>query len=107
MQLHISPSFRHVKVLPRKGVREFIKVKVGSRRLSYRMVIYSLLFLTFLLRFIFVLGAVNTIDGQTKCSTLGNFLAYYFMYLSDCTFISIYPARRCLVIEFDALINLI
>ncbi|XP_074375428.1 putative galacturonosyltransferase 12 [Apium graveolens] len=71
MQLHISPSFRHVKVLPRKGVTEFIKVKVGSRMLSYRMVIYSLLFLTFLLRFIFVLGAVNTIDGQTKCSSLG------------------------------------
>lgn len=71
MQLHISPSLRHVTVLPGKGVREFIKVKVGSRRISYRMVFYSLLFLTFVLRFIFVLTAVNTIDGQTKCSTLG------------------------------------
>lgn len=71
MQLHISPSLRHVTVLPGKGVREFIKVKVGSRRLSYRMLFYSLLFLTFLLRFVFVLSAVDTIDGESKCSTIG------------------------------------
>ncbi|CAA3008949.1 probable galacturonosyltransferase 12 [Olea europaea subsp. europaea] len=71
MQLHISPSLRHVTVLPAKGVREFIKVKIGSRRLSYRMVFYSLLFFTFLLRFVFVLTAVDTIDGETRCSTLG------------------------------------
>ena len=71
MQLHISPSLRHVTLLPGKGVKEFIKVKVGSRRLSYRMVLYSLLFFTFLLRFVFVLTAVETIDGQTKCSTIG------------------------------------
>ncbi|KAH9803297.1 putative galacturonosyltransferase 12 [Citrus sinensis] len=70
MQLHISPSLRHVTVLPGKGVREFIKVKVGSRRLSYRMLFYSLLFLTFLLRFVFVLSAVDTIDGESKCSTI-------------------------------------
>ncbi|CAK9181312.1 unnamed protein product [Ilex paraguariensis] len=38
MQLHISPSLRHVTVLPAKGVREFVKVKASSRRLSYRMV---------------------------------------------------------------------
>ncbi|KAJ0715570.1 putative polygalacturonate 4-alpha-galacturonosyltransferase [Helianthus annuus] len=71
MQLHISPSLRHVTVLPAKGVREFIKVKVGSKKVSYRMVFYTLLFLTFLLRFVFVLTAVDTIDGQTRCSTIG------------------------------------
>ncbi|GER53326.1 galacturonosyltransferase 12 [Striga asiatica] len=71
MQLHISPSLRHVTVLPAKGVREFIKVKIGNRRLSYRMVFYSLLFFTFLLRFVFVLTAVDTIDGEIKCSTIG------------------------------------
>ncbi|GMP65538.1 hypothetical protein CsSME_00026280 [Camellia sinensis var. sinensis] len=71
MQLHISPSLRHVTVLPTKGVRDFIKVKVGSRKFSYRMVFYSLLFFTFLLRFVFVLTAVENIDGQTKCSTIG------------------------------------
>ncbi|CAK9150294.1 unnamed protein product [Ilex paraguariensis] len=71
MQLHISPSLRHVTVLPGKGFREFMKVKVGSRRFSYRMVFYSLLFFTFLLRFVFVLTAVDTIDGESKCSTLG------------------------------------
>ncbi|XP_059662534.1 probable galacturonosyltransferase 12 [Cornus florida] len=71
MQLHISPSLRLVTVLPAKGVKEFIKVKVGSRRVSYRMVLYSLLFVTFLLRFLFVITAVETIDGETKCSTLG------------------------------------
>ncbi|BBH01911.1 galacturonosyltransferase 12 [Prunus dulcis] len=38
-----------------KGVREFIKVKVGSRRLS----------------FVFVMTAVDTIDGERKCSTIG------------------------------------
>ncbi|KAF8391479.1 hypothetical protein HHK36_023784 [Tetracentron sinense] len=71
MQLHISPSLRHVTVFPGKGVRDFIKVKVGSRRVSYRMVFYSLLFVTFLLRFVFLLTAMDTIDGETKCSTVG------------------------------------
>ncbi|XP_043689505.1 probable galacturonosyltransferase 12 isoform X2 [Telopea speciosissima] len=71
MQLHISPSLRHVTVFPGKGVRDFIKVKVGSRRVSYRMVFYSLLFLTFLLRFVFVLTTVDTIDGENYCSTIG------------------------------------
>ncbi|KAK4439845.1 putative galacturonosyltransferase 12 [Sesamum alatum] len=72
MQLHISPSLRHVTVLPGKGVREFMKVKIGSRRLSYRMVFYSVLLAAFLLRFVFVLAAVDSIDGQTgRCSTIG------------------------------------
>ncbi|EEF39528.1 conserved hypothetical protein [Ricinus communis] len=71
MQLHISPSLRHVTVLPGKGVREFIKVKVGGKRVSYRMLFYSLLFFTFLVRFVFVLSTVDTIDGESKCSTLG------------------------------------
>ncbi|XP_074589272.1 putative galacturonosyltransferase 12 [Curcuma longa] len=71
MQLHISPSMRQVTVLPGKGVREFIKVKVASRRLSYKMVIYSLLFMTFMFRFIFVLTAMDSIEGDTQCSSLG------------------------------------
>lgn len=71
MQLHISPSLRHVTVFPGKGVREFIKVKVTSRRPSYRMVFYSLLFVTFLLRFVFVLTAMDTIEGETQCTSLG------------------------------------
>ncbi|KAM1343279.1 hypothetical protein PS2_007417 [Malus domestica] len=71
MQLHISPSLRHVTVFTGKGVREFIKVKVGSRRLSYRMLFYSILFFTFLLRFVFVMTAVDTIDGESKCSSIG------------------------------------
>ncbi|KAK7272453.1 hypothetical protein RJT34_29059 [Clitoria ternatea] len=71
MQLHISPSLRHVTVFPGKGFKEFIKVKVASRRVSYRMLFYSLLFFTFLLRFVFVLTAVDGIDGQNKCSTIG------------------------------------
>ncbi|KAB2044254.1 hypothetical protein ES319_D01G075800v1 [Gossypium barbadense] len=72
MQLHISPSLRHVTVLPGKGVREFIKVKVGSRKVSYRMLFYSLLFFTFLLRFVFVLSTIDSIDGDhPKCSTIG------------------------------------
>ncbi|PHT62866.1 putative galacturonosyltransferase 12 [Capsicum annuum] len=71
MQLLISPSLRHVTVLPAKGFKNFIKVKVGSRRISYLVVFYSLLLFTFLLRFVFVLTAVDTIDGERKCSTLG------------------------------------
>ncbi|GMJ11494.1 IRREGULAR XYLEM 8, galacturonosyltransferase 12 [Hibiscus trionum] len=72
MQLHVSPSLRHVTVLPGKGVREFIKVRVGPRWASYRMLFYSLLFFTFLLRFIFVLSTVDAIDGDhSKCSTIG------------------------------------
>ncbi|XP_072987617.1 probable galacturonosyltransferase 12 [Typha latifolia] len=69
MQLHFSPSMRHVTVFPGKGVRDFLKVKVASRRLSYRMVFYSLLFVTFMLRFVFVLTAMDTIE--TECSSLG------------------------------------
>lgn len=71
MLLQISPSLRHVTVLPGKGLKEFIKVKVASRKLSYRMLFYSLLFFTFLLRFVFVLTAVDNIDGENKCSSLG------------------------------------
>ncbi|XP_014522050.1 probable galacturonosyltransferase 12 [Vigna radiata var. radiata] len=71
MQLHISPSLRHVTVFPSKGFKEFIKVKIASRRLSYRMLFYFLLFFTFLLRFVFVLTAVDGIDGENKCSTIG------------------------------------
>ena len=58
-------------MLPGKGLKEFIKVKVASRRLSYRMLFYSLLFFTFLLRFVFVLKAVDNIDGENKCSSIG------------------------------------
>lgn len=82
MQLHISPSLRHVTVLPGKGLKEFIKVKVASRRLSYRMLFYSLLFFTFLLRFVFVLTAVDGIDGENKCSTIGT-LSCLSLYLSS------------------------
>ncbi|XP_039001665.1 probable galacturonosyltransferase 12 [Hibiscus syriacus] len=72
MQLYISPSLRHVTVLPGKGVREFIKVKVGSGRVSYRILLYSLLFFTFLLRFVFVFSTIDSIDGDhSKCSTIG------------------------------------
>ncbi|KAG7953745.1 hypothetical protein I3843_12G125200 [Carya illinoinensis] len=73
MQLYISPSLRHISVFPGKGFKEFIKVKVGSRRVSYRVLFYSLLFFTFILRFVFVFTAVDdTIDGdQSKCSSIG------------------------------------
>uniref|UniRef100_M4E1T9 Hexosyltransferase n=1 Tax=Brassica campestris TaxID=3711 RepID=M4E1T9_BRACM len=70
MQLHISPSLRQVTVVKGKGLREFIKVKVGSRRFSYQMMFYSLLFFTFLLRLVFVLSTVDTIDGASPCSSL-------------------------------------
>ncbi|KAG0501489.1 hypothetical protein HPP92_001561 [Vanilla planifolia] len=71
MQLQISPSLRHVTVLPGKGVRDFIKVKVASRKLSYKMAFYSLLLLTFVLRFVFVLTAMDAIEGENDCSSLG------------------------------------
>ncbi|XP_047334432.1 probable galacturonosyltransferase 12 [Impatiens glandulifera] len=71
MQLHISPSLRHVTLLPTKGVKDFIKVKVASRKVSYPMIFYSLIFFTFLIRFLFVLTSIDNIDGQTRCSTLG------------------------------------
>ncbi|XP_004505434.1 probable galacturonosyltransferase 12 isoform X2 [Cicer arietinum] len=71
MLLQISPSLRHVTLLPGKGLREFIKVRIASRRLSYRILFYLLLFFTFLLRFVFVLTAVDGIDGENKCSTIG------------------------------------
>ncbi|CAI0380158.1 unnamed protein product [Linum tenue] len=71
MQLHISPSLRHVTVLPGKGVRDLIQVKVGGKKVSYRMLLYSLLFFTFLVRFVFVLSTVDSIDGEARCSSLG------------------------------------
>lgn len=72
MQLHISPSLRHVTVFTGKGVKEFIKFKIGSKRFSYMMIFYSLLFATFLLRILFVLSAMDVVDGDIKCSTIGN-----------------------------------
>lgn len=78
MQLLVSSSLRHVTVFPGKGVREFIKVRVGSRWVSYRMLFYCLLFFTFLVRFIFVFSTVDTIDGDlSKCSTLGILLSLH------------------------------
>ncbi|KAL8205567.1 hypothetical protein R6Q57_009118 [Mikania cordata] len=71
MQLHISPSLRHVTVMTGKGVKEFIKVKVGSRKLSYKTLFYSLLLFTFLIRFIYVLSSIDIVDDRTKCSTIG------------------------------------
>ncbi|OIW03165.1 hypothetical protein TanjilG_11802 [Lupinus angustifolius] len=70
MQLHIS-SLRHFTLLQGKGLKEFIKVKVGSRRISYKMLFYSLLFCTFLLKFLFVLTSLDGIDGENNCSTVG------------------------------------
>lgn len=91
MQLHISPSLRHVTVFPGKGVKEFIKVNVGSRRVSYRMLFYSLLFSTFLIRFVFLLTTVDDIDGDVKCSTIGNFLDFtlHLSFLSIYLFLSL------------------
>ncbi|CAL0322956.1 unnamed protein product [Lupinus luteus] len=71
MQQHISPSLCYVTLLQAKGLKEFIKVKVGSRRISYKMLFFSLLFSTFLLKFVFVLTSVDDIDGENKCSTVG------------------------------------
>ncbi|CAM8890871.1 unnamed protein product [Rhodiola kirilowii] len=71
MQLYISPSLRHVTVFTGKGVKEFIKFKIGSKRVSYMMILYSLLFCTFLLRTLFVLSAMDIIDGDIKCSSIG------------------------------------
>lgn len=103
MQLHISPSLRHVTVFPGKGVREFIKVKAGSRRVSYRMLFYSLLFFTFLLRFVFVMTAVDSLDGETKCSSIGTniyiiafFLFFIFIYLFSNTNTLIYYMYDCI-----------
>ncbi|KAK4804418.1 hypothetical protein SAY86_004235 [Trapa natans] len=70
MQLHISPSLRHVTMLLAKGVREFINVKIGTRRVSYRMMFYMLLLFTLLLRFLFVMTAVDSIDPrENNCSS--------------------------------------
>lgn len=88
MQLHISPSMRHVTVFPGKGVRDFIKVKVTPRKLSYRMVFYSLLFVTLLLRFVFVLTAIDTIEGETDCSSLGTYVG------APCEFFFFFSALR-------------
>ncbi|CAL5212916.1 unnamed protein product [Lathyrus oleraceus] len=70
MLLHISPNLGHITVLPGKGLREVSKVRIASSRFSYRALFYSLLFFTFLLRFVFVLTAVDSIDGENKCSNI-------------------------------------
>ncbi|XP_031499423.1 probable galacturonosyltransferase 12 [Nymphaea colorata] len=71
MQLHISPSLKSVTVSTGKGFRELIKVKAGPRRVSYRTLFYSLLFLTFMVRFVFVITAMDKLDGGGRCSSLG------------------------------------
>lgn len=97
MRLLISPSLRHVTVLPGNGVREFIKVKVRARRVSYRMLFYSLLFFTFILRFVFLLSTADTIDAETKCSTLGTFsiLVYCINFFSVLLVMSFSRFSKC------------
>lgn len=74
-------------------MRDFIKVKVSSRRVSYRTVFYSVLFLTFMLRFVFVLTAMDTIDGENKCSSIGT------MHILLCSFLC--SIRVFLVCDFE------
>lgn len=47
-----------------------MKVKVGSRPLSYRTLFYTILALAFLLPFVFILTAVVTLEGVDECSSL-------------------------------------
>lgn len=70
MQLHISPSLRHISISSSNGFRDFMKVKGATRRFSYRSILYSILILAFLLRFVFILTALASLEGENNCSSL-------------------------------------
>ncbi|CAN1147168.1 Probable galacturonosyltransferase 12 [Linum perenne] len=63
MQFHISPSFRNVTLFPGEGVRD--------KKIPYRIILYSLLFFMLIVRFMFLVYTVHSIDPETRCSSLG------------------------------------
>lgn len=70
MQLHISPSLRHITISTGSGFRDLMKVKGKPRHISCKTIVYSVLILVFLLRFLFNLTAVASIESEKSCSTL-------------------------------------
>ncbi|KAH9323268.1 hypothetical protein KI387_017907 [Taxus chinensis] len=81
MQLHISPSLRHISISTTNGFWGFMKGKAAVRHFSYRNVLYSILILAFLLRFVFILSALASLEGENNCSSLGESLTFSFVFL--------------------------
>ncbi|RWV98397.1 hypothetical protein GW17_00038762 [Ensete ventricosum] len=50
-----------------------MKVKAAARYFSNRTIFYTVLALAFLLPFVFILTAVDTLEGVNDCSSLGRF----------------------------------
>ncbi|KAG9134212.1 hypothetical protein Leryth_025124 [Lithospermum erythrorhizon] len=81
MQLHFSSSTRSITISSSSiskgqcnnngGFGESMKIKVGSPRISYRSLFYTILILAVFLPFVFILTAVVTLEGVNKCSTFG------------------------------------
>ncbi|EPS71758.1 hypothetical protein M569_02993, partial [Genlisea aurea] len=72
MQLHFSPSLRSITISSSSsgGGRDLMKIKVAARQISYRTLLYTILFLAFLLPFVFILTALVTLEGVNKCSSI-------------------------------------
>eukprot|EP00252_Welwitschia_mirabilis_P009464 TRINITY_DN2205_c0_g1_i1.p1 TRINITY_DN2205_c0_g1~~TRINITY_DN2205_c0_g1_i1.p1 ORF type:complete len:539 (+),score=45.55 TRINITY_DN2205_c0_g1_i1:107-1723(+) len=65
MQLHISPSLKHITV-SNSGSHSKLK---AARRFSFRNIFYWVLFI-FVLRFFFIISALANLEGQSHCTNL-------------------------------------
>ncbi|GLJ32162.1 hypothetical protein SUGI_0647510 [Cryptomeria japonica] len=70
MQLHISPSLRHISIYTTNGFWGFMKGKGAARHVKYRNLLYCVLIFIFLMRFVFILAALASLDGTNDCTSL-------------------------------------
>lgn len=75
MQLHFSPSMRSITISSSNGFIEFMKIKIAAR---HRTLFHTILILAFLFPFVFILTALETLEGVNKCSSFGNLIYFFF-----------------------------
>ncbi|KAH1080756.1 hypothetical protein J1N35_020517 [Gossypium stocksii] len=73
MQLHISPSMTSITISSNNGFTDLMKIKVAARHISYRTLFHTILIVSFLLPFVFILTALVTLEGANKCSSFDCF----------------------------------
>ncbi|TYI08613.1 hypothetical protein ES332_A09G012000v1 [Gossypium tomentosum] len=69
MQLQVSLSMRIITISNNNVFIDLMKITVAATHISYRTLFHTILILTFLLPFSFILTAFFTLEGVDKCSS--------------------------------------
>ncbi|KAH9299189.1 hypothetical protein KI387_030871, partial [Taxus chinensis] len=69
MLVEVSPNMTRITISTTNGFFDLMKFKVAARHLSYRTLLYIVLFLAFLLPFLFSLTAVITLEDVENCTS--------------------------------------